>query len=150
MPGFELLRLQPGLMPMSYTHLFNSCSTVLTVRVGHVAHHEDSLHPSHMVIYVSACITQYGYIPVQPFHIAGDQVTAASCPGVGVERVGLKGQSNEIFYLHFFHEPTWDTNQQVKRFLILVKNLLSYSNFKSDSPGYDTLPSQSPRGMIPR
>ena len=56
----------------------------------------------------------------------------------------LKGQSNEIFDLLFFSslEPALATDQWVKIFSILVKNLQSYSNFKSKN--------LTPRGIIPR
>ena len=45
----------------------------------------------------------------------------------------LKGQSSEIFDLQFFSsfEPALATYQWVKIFSILVKNLQSFSNFKS-------------------
>ena len=43
----------------------------------------------------------------------------------------LKGQSNEIFDLQFFSsfEPTWATDKCYKWFSVLIKFLLSYSNF---------------------
>ena len=55
----------------------------------------------------------------------------------------LKGQSNKIFDLQFFSlfEPACATDQRVKIFSILVKNSLSYSNFKSKN--------LTPWGMIP-
>ena len=88
----------------------------------------------------------------------------------------LKGQSNEIFDLQFLSsfEPALATEQLVKIFSNLVKNLQSYSNFKSenmtprgikprrvrlpgvlypgesDSPGYHVPVSQSSRGIIPQ
>ena len=50
----------------------------------------------------------------------------------------LKGQSDEIFDLHFLSfEPAWATDQWFKTFSILVKFSLSYSNFY-----------ESPRGII--
>ena len=89
-----------------------------------------------------------------------------------IQYCNLKGQSNEIYNLWFFSslEPVWATDQQVKIFLILVKNSLSYTTFKfknltpqgiiprgvnknppkHDSPVYDTPASQSPRGIITR
>ena len=75
----------------------------------------------------------------------------------------LKGQSNDIFYLHFFHYSnlpglltTVTSDQWVKIFLILVKISWSYSNFRLNKltrgGGSHVLADflLTPRGMILR
>ena len=68
--------------------------------------------------------------------------------------VSLKGTVQQDFRPPIFlsFEPAMATDQRVKIFSILVKNLQSYSNFKSENltpqgiiPG-----SQTPHGIIPR
>ena len=60
-----------------------------------------------------------------------------------VGHLNLKGQSHEIFDLHFFHniELAWATDQWGKIVSSLIKISLSYSTVmveKTDSPGYHT------------
>ena len=61
-----------------------------------------------------------------------------------IELIGVGGgPSNEILDLHFFSlfEPSWATDQWVKIFSILVKILLTYSNFSVEK--------LTPQGIIP-